>query len=150
MRWKVWVPCLAAVLAACVVVVLALPREEARAGSASDFAKAANADLVKYIQGGSSLKPPFVCPGGLAQEDRVHERPRDPRQGKGHGHGGLLQPGPWANRRRARRGPLLRDLVTDTKLGAEVRKAAMSALVVHWKDSADLTWLSEKTGRTAT
>jgi hypothetical protein len=29
----------------------------------------------------------------------------------------------------------IKDLITDTKLGAEVRKAAMSALAVHWKDS---------------
>jgi hypothetical protein len=43
----------------------------------------------------------------------------------------------------------IKDLITDTKLGAEVRKGAMSALAVHWKDSDDLAWLSEKTGSEA-
>jgi hypothetical protein len=145
MRWKVWVPCLAAMLAAGVVVVLALPREEARAGSASDFSKTANADLVKYIQGGSSRNLRLCALGALCKRTESTNDIVTLARGKDMGMAAFAA-GALGKQHTSASKTALRDLITDTKLGAEIRKAAMSALVVHWKDADDLTWLSDKTG----
>jgi hypothetical protein len=139
------VGCALSIPLAVLVVWLAGGRERAEAGTATDFAKTANADLVKYIQGGSSRNLRLCALDALRKKTGSTNDLLTLARGKDMVTA-AFSIGALGRQKTSDSKKVLKELITDTKLGAEVRKAAMSALVVHWKNADDLTWLSEKTG----
>jgi hypothetical protein len=137
MRWRVGVLCLAAVLAVGVVLVLALPREEARAGAATDFAQSDNADLVKYVQGGAALNRRLVALEVLRKKAGSTADLVDIAGGK-NAVLAVYAAGALGKQKTSDSKAALKDLVTNTKLGAEVRKAAVSLAEIRTGIGAEI------------
>jgi hypothetical protein len=144
MRWRVWVPCLAAVLAAGVVVVLALPREEARAGSSSDEVR----KLVAYVKGDAARNLKLQTLQKLVEQNSTDSSVEDALESLAKGSDEVIAI--YSASALGRRGgsdgrKKLESLVTNEKLGKSVRIAALSAIAFGFKDKDDLSWMASET-----
>jgi hypothetical protein len=127
------------------VVWLAVSGGPAAAGTASDLAKSDDADLVKYVQGGAALNLRLLAVEVLRKRDDSTGSLVEIVKGSdlataAYGCAALGRQGSSDAK------AALQDLVTNTKLGTEVRKAAMSAIAAHWKEAEDLKWFEKQTG----
>jgi hypothetical protein len=144
MKKRVWVPCLAAVLAAAVVTVLALPREEARAGSSSDELT----KLVNYVKGDAAFNLKLQAIQKIVTQKATDGTVEDELETLAKGGDEKLAI--YCASALGRRGgsaakDKLKSLVTDEKAGKNARIAALSAIAFGFKDRDDLSWLAEKT-----
>ena len=117
----------------------------AAAGTASDFGKAANSELVKYVQGGAALNLRLMALEALRKKSGSTSELVTIARGDDlaiavYGCAAL------GRQKTSDAKTALKDLVTSTKLGTEVRKAAMSAIAAHWKEAEDLKWFEKQTG----
>lgn len=125
------------------VVWLAVPGEKAVAGTASDFAKASTSELVQYIQSGASLNLRLMA------LEVVRKKSGSTADLVAIAKGNDLAIAAYACGSIGRQNTsdaktALKDLVTNTKLGTEVRKAAMSAMASTWQSEDDLAWLKRE------
>ncbi len=144
MRWKIGIPCGAALLAAVIVLLLPLPREEVRAGTASNFAERSVSSLTAYVQSSAALNLRLVALEALRRKDGSTDDLAALVKGADVP---LAVYAASALGRQATEDArsALKDLVTESKAATEARKAAMSALAVHFKSESDLAWLAEQT-----
>jgi len=128
-----------------------LLRGEAEAGLSSDLAESSVTDLRKYVEGGAAPNLKMLAletmrkssDAGVEDELVTIAKGRDLRMA-------IYAATTLGRRKSSDSKSALKDLVTNGKLGTEVRKGAMTAIAVHWKDAGDLSWLKSKTADDAT
>jgi hypothetical protein len=144
-RWRVVVGILSlSLLAAAGGVWLLGGSAPARAGTAADFADRSVSSLTAFAQSSAALNLRLVALEVLRQKEGSTDDLAALVKGAD------VPLAVYAASALGRQGTedarsALRDLVTESKAATEARKAAMSALAVHWKSESDLAWLAEKT-----
>jgi len=116
----------------------------ARAGTAAESGDRSVSDLTSFVQSSAALNLRLMALETLRRQDGV----TDALAGLAKGKDPALAA--FAATALGRQGTsearsALRDLVTESTASTEARKAAMSALAVHFGSQSDLDWLTEQT-----
>ena len=142
MRARVWLPCLCTALVVGGLVLLVLPREQAEAGFTSEATK----DIVKFLKSGAAQNLKMQALEALRRSSDSGIEAELESLARGSDRLLAVYSCTTLGRKNTTAAKsslkaLFQSGATDTL----VRKSAMTAIAVHWKDADDLTYLDART-----
>lgn len=142
MRARVWVPCLFTALVVGGLVLLVLPREQAEAGFTSEATK----DLVKYAKSGAALNLRLQALEAIRKRNETGIEAELESLARGSDRVLAVYSCTTLGRKNTTAAKSsLKALFESGSTDKMVRKSAMTAIAVHWKDADDLSYFDSKT-----